>query len=108
MGATYRYLLTAQGVLTVSVRSNFIPLTAGCRAFPVGFLVNKKMAPHGAKFQEAEMVGKSGKAIRGTAHQRAKAVEATQKFEESEVHLEFAASLLQGENALAEPNRHRT
>jgi len=54
------------------------------------------------------MVGKSGKAIRGTAHQRAKAVEATQKFEESEVHLEFAASLLQGENALAEPNRHRT
>ena len=66
------------------------------------------MAPRGAKFQEAEMVGKSGKATRGTAHQQAKAVEVTQKFEESEVHLEFAASLLQGENALAEPNRHRT
>ena len=66
------------------------------------------MVPCGATFQEAtELVGKSGKAMQDAVH-RATAWKVTQKFEESEVHLEFAASLLQGENALAEPNRHRT
>ena len=80
------------------------PRTSG---FSVELLLVKKNGPSRGQVSRGGNGGQSGKAIRGTAHQQAKAVEVTQKFEESEVHLEFAASLLQGENALAEPNRHR-
>jgi hypothetical protein len=81
-------------------------LIDGCRAFLLNFRWIKN-GPSRGQVSRGGNGGQSGKAIRGTAHQQAKAVEVTQKFEESEVHLEFAASLLQGENALAEPNRHR-
>ncbi|HZQ94934.1 MAG TPA: hypothetical protein VFA67_07985 [Candidatus Sulfotelmatobacter sp.] len=48
------------------------------------------------------MVGKSGKAMQDAVHRKATAIwEVTQKFEES--HAEFAASLLNSEDALAEP-----
>jgi hypothetical protein len=50
------------------------------------------------------MVGESGKAMQGTVRQRATAIwEVTRNFEESEAH-EFAASLVQVDNAFAAPN----
>lgn len=61
------------------------------------------MAPYGARFQEAKMVGESGKAMQGTVQQATAMWEVTQIFEESKAH-SFAASLVHVRGAFAEPN----
>ena len=61
------------------------------------------MAPYGARFQEAKMVGESGKAMQGTVQRATVVWEVTHNFEESEAH-EFTASLVHLDNAFAEPN----
>jgi hypothetical protein len=51
-----------------------------------------KMAPYGAKFQEAELVGDSGKAMQDAVPPARTAKEVTLFVEESEGHTSFAAS----------------